>query len=98
MELFDIERIPTKGGSLRYYIQLSGGSRPISSSVAYMEEYEDQNDLYSMKTYDAFSKKIDELKNQLVSKLLEFKSRWKIYCGLWWLSNIYDVIISFRSK
>lgn len=81
MELFDIERIPTKGGSLRYYIQLSGGSRPISSSVAYMEEYEDQNDLYSMKTYDAFSKKIDELKNQLVSKLLEFKADGKSIVG-----------------
>ena len=81
MELFDIERIPTKGGSLRYYIQPSGGPRSITSSVTDMVEYENQHGLDTIKTYDTFSKKIDDLKTQLVSKLLDLKADGKSIIG-----------------
>lgn len=81
MELFDIERVSTKGGSLRYYIQLSGGPRSISPSVAEMIEYEDRSGLNSIRTYKTYSKKIDSLKTQLVSKLLELKAHGKSIVG-----------------
>ena len=40
MEIIDIQRISTKGGSLRYTVQLAGGPRAVSGSVAEFIELE----------------------------------------------------------
>lgn len=81
MELIDIERIPTKGGSLRYYVQLSGGPRPVSSAVSEFVAYEKQIGLHRIETFKAFSDKIDTLKNQVVSTLRELKAQGKSIAG-----------------
>lgn len=81
MELIDLEHVSTKGGSLRYYVQLSGGPRSISPSVAEMIAYEDSRGLDRVETYKAFSEKIDTIKSQLVSKLCTVKALGKTIAG-----------------
>src|SRR5258708_8207313 len=40
LELIEAERVPTKGGSLRYTVQLAGGPRAVAPSVAELVELE----------------------------------------------------------
>lgn len=81
MELIDIERIPTKGGSLRYYFQLNGGPTTISPSVAEMIAYEEDLGLDRIETFKAFSNKIDDSKLRLISKLGDLQAQGKTIAG-----------------
>ena len=81
MELFDIEHVGTKGGSLRYYFQLKGGPRAVSASVAEMIAREDSLALDQPETFKAFSKKINDSKSQLLSQLRSLKAQKKIIAG-----------------
>lgn len=81
MELFDIERVPTKGGSLRYYIQPVGGHRPVSQSVGELIAYEKKIGLDGVEIYKTFSEKIDDRKNKIVTKLRELKAKGKTIAG-----------------
>jgi len=73
MELIDIERVPTKGGSLRYYFQPEGGPRAVSSFVDEMISYEEDLRLGQTQTYKVFSEKINEKKNRLLGHLNDLK-------------------------
>jgi len=81
MDLIDIQRIPTKGGSLRYYVQLNGGPRSISPVVSELIEYEENIGLYSTEMFKKFSNKIDSRKAKLISKLRELKRQGKKIAG-----------------
>ena len=81
MQLIDIHRIPTKGGSLRYTIQLSGGSRRISPTVINMLKYEDTIGLYLPETYEEFLARIDQLKQITVDRLKKLKNDGKTIAG-----------------
>ncbi len=54
LELVDVQRIPTKGGSLRGTVQLADGPRPVSSDVRKMIEWEELIRLHSLDTFRAF--------------------------------------------
>jgi len=77
MELINVERLPTKGGSLRYYTQLDGGPRLTSSAVDELIKYEEHIGLERQDTFKAFSSKIDERKHKLVNTLHELKAHKK---------------------
>ena len=81
MQLIDVQRIPTKGGSLRYTIQLAGGPRKISSSVASMLQFEESFGLYRPETFKAFLVEIDSLKTSTVACLKKVKSEGKMVAG-----------------
>ena len=81
MELIDIERVPTKGGSLRYYVQLDGGPKSISPSVAKMAAYENGLSLDRIETYKEFSTKINGIKAQLLNKLHGIQGQGKTIAG-----------------
>ncbi len=81
MELMDIERVPTKGGSLRYYFQLKDSSRPVAAAVAEMISYEKNIGLDRIETYQAFSREIENQKFQVLSKLKELKEQGKTIAG-----------------
>jgi len=40
MQVFDVQRVATKGGSIRVYVQHDAGKRPVSSDVAALVEWE----------------------------------------------------------
>lgn len=81
MELIDAQRVPTKGGSLRYTVQLAGGPRPISHSVKQLLAEEDRRGLGRLDTFKAFSAKIEAAKEDLVSLLSRLKSEGKTMAG-----------------
>ena len=71
MELFDVERIPTKGGSIRAFAQLSGGPRATAPAVAELIAEEDAAGLDRPETYKAFGAKVNELRDQTRALLAE---------------------------
>lgn len=81
MQLIDVQRIPTKGGSLRYTIQLAGGPRTVSPSVASMLNFEKRFGLYHPETFKAFLIKIDGYKQRTVEFLKTLKNDGKKIAG-----------------
>lgn len=69
LELIAAQRVATKGGSLRYFVQRLDGPYTFDGSVDALLENEEKCALYHKKTYDEFSAKIDHLKQELISFL-----------------------------
>jgi hypothetical protein len=59
MELFDVERIPTKGGSIRGFAQLRDGPRRVSPAVAELVDEESEAGLDRPETFRAFGSRIE---------------------------------------
>ncbi len=81
LELIDAQRVPTKGGSLRYTVQRAGGSRLVSPSVAAFMALERERGLDRLETYQAFAQSLEAVKGQLLSLLREFKAQGKRIAG-----------------
>lgn len=81
MELIDVERVATKGGSLRYTVQLAGGSRCVSQSVSSMISLEENLGIGTPQPLKAFAAKIDQRKSELVTLLRDFQGKGKTMAG-----------------
>lgn len=77
LEMIDVQRVPTKGGSLRYTMQRSGGPRKASPEVAKALAQERENGLHAAKTYKDFSAKIDAVKAEVAGLLKKLKAEGK---------------------
>jgi len=76
LTLFDVEEMPTHGGSLRLYAQRSDtGQYPIGASVAALQKKEDQSGMRTLAFYQGFQKKAERIKVDLLSFLLEAKQK-----------------------
>lgn len=64
LELVVAQRVATKGGSLRYFVQRPGGPIEQDGSVAQLLGEEEAMGLYRKETYDRFAARIDGLKKQ----------------------------------
>lgn len=69
LELFDVQRVPTKGGSVRCFVQLAGGPHLISSSIGELVAYEAKLAIGRLETFKALSEKLGALKRQLLDLL-----------------------------
>jgi hypothetical protein len=69
MELIDVQRISTKGGSLHCTVQRAGGPRAISPSVSEMAAFETNAGIDRPETFKVFAAKIHAVKNHLLSFL-----------------------------
>jgi hypothetical protein len=69
LELTDVERISTKGGSLRYYFQPVANSGHIAPSVHSAVVFEEKRGLGRPETYKAFGERIDSLKARFSEEL-----------------------------
>ncbi len=73
LELFDVEQIPTHGGSLRIYGKhKEDASKSISSNVLDLLK-EEAKGMQNIEYYKGFQEKVNEVKINLVSFLLEQK-------------------------
>ncbi len=81
MELIDVERVPTKGGSLRYTVQLAGGPRHVSASVGYFKSNEKKLKLHKPKMFKDFEARIESIKKQVTSLMQELKEKGKKIAG-----------------
>ena len=81
LELINIERIATKGGSLRGTVQRAGGTRPVSSVIAQMIEWEGYAQLHSLDAFAAYSRRILAAKESCVALLDRLKAARKTIAG-----------------
>lgn len=81
MELINVKHIPTKGGSIRYTVQLKTGQYKRSPSVAKQISIETKFGLHKLQTYKHFAKKINNEKNKLHKLLSKLTKKGKVIGG-----------------
>ena len=82
LAVFDVEELPTHGGSLRVYAQRSDtGQRPVSARVEAVIERELAAGLTSEWGYDGFQAKADRVKDDFVAFLIDAKRQGKRVAG-----------------
>ncbi len=74
LEIYDVEKITTHGGSLRVWLQLSAtGKHNINPSVQKTLDEEVMFGLKNLRTYSNFQKRVLKLKNELLAFLIDAK-------------------------
>ncbi len=73
LRIFDVEKLSTHGGSLRIYGCHIENTRSSSPVVERLIKQEQENGLHDIQSYLQFQYQADEVKNQLLSFLLEQK-------------------------
>jgi SAM-dependent methyltransferase len=82
LTLFDVDELPTHGGSLRIYAQhAEDTTHAMTSRVNELRTQEETAGLTQMRTYDAFSEKVKETKRKLLEFLIKVKREGKTVCG-----------------
>jgi len=81
MQLIDVERVDSHGGSLRGYVQRDDGTREVSANVAKAIAVEERAGLDRAETYHAFAAQIDQLKCDLNDLLQSIKAQNKSIAG-----------------
>ncbi len=82
LTIFDVEELPTHGGSLRIYARhAEDETRPLSESVTELRSREETLGLTRMVTYSAFSEQVKETKRKLLEFLIKVKREGKTVCG-----------------
>jgi SAM-dependent methyltransferase len=75
LTIFDVEELPTHGGSLRVYGCHIDDPRVPSSRVATVLKEENGNGLRDISTYHSFQAKANQIKNKLLSFLIDQKNQ-----------------------
>ena len=82
MGVFDVEELPTHGGSLRVYAQRKDtGKREASRNVAELLEHEATAGINTVAFYAGFQSKANKVKNDLVEFLIETRRVDKAVAG-----------------
>jgi len=82
LELFDVEQIPTHGGSLRVFGRhLEDGSKPVSSAVEGLLDEETAFGLTDVARYSAFAEQVIETKRGILELLIDLKREGKRIAG-----------------
>lgn len=82
LEIFDIDEIPTHGGSLRIYLKHQANKkRAISSNVEAVLNKELKFGLGEMKVYEKFNEAVVNVKRKLLTFLLQAKESGKKVIG-----------------
>lgn len=83
LELFDVDELPTHGGSLRIYGRQAGGgnTEPVSERVTELLAREEAAGLLDPSTYDGFAEQVRRTKRALLRFLMDAKSEGKRIVG-----------------
>lgn len=82
LTLFDVEELPTHGGSLRIYGRHNDdGSKPIGERVVAMRAREEQAGITTLAYYRAFAEQVQNTKRKLLNFLIEARSHGKSVAG-----------------
>jgi hypothetical protein len=81
MEIIEVQRQPTKGGSIRAAVQRAGGPRPVGASVGEIIAYETKIELHAPGIFRQFSAKIAGAKAGLLRQLRDWKAQGKTVAG-----------------
>ncbi|MCW5652278.1 class I SAM-dependent methyltransferase [Hydrogenophaga sp.] len=82
LTLFDVEELPTHGGSLRIYGRHSDdASKPVGERVTALRERERAKGYTRLETYADFAERVRETKRKLLAFLIEAKRAGKTIAG-----------------
>ncbi|MDR1045201.1 MAG: class I SAM-dependent methyltransferase [Candidatus Adiutrix sp.] len=81
LTVFEVEELPTHGGSLRLYAALADGAPPVSARVAALLAREEAAGLGRPESYAAFSQAVARLKLELLDFLLTAKKGGRLVLG-----------------
>jgi SAM-dependent methyltransferase len=82
LTLFDVEELPTHGGSLRIYGRHEDDkSKPVTQTVAALKDKELEAGLNAPEIYQAFAEQVRETKRGLLEFLVEAKRKGKVIVG-----------------
>lgn len=82
LTIFDVEELPSHGGSLRIYVRHEGIRQPeITERVKHLRKKELLAQLDKLETYKAFWDKVKATKRQLLKLLIEIKTEGKSVVG-----------------
>ncbi len=80
--VFDVEELPTHGGSLRVFAQrLAGGESPVSATVAAMLASEEESGVKTSAYYASLAPAAERIKHELLRFLLKAKAEGKTVVG-----------------
>ncbi len=71
LKLFDVEQLPTHGGSLRVYAQRNDGERPVSEAVMDLLAKEESLGVKTPGYYSGLQQRAQRIKNDLVAFLIQ---------------------------
>ena len=75
MAVFDVEELPTHGGSLRLFVKHAGdATNPVTERVQTLLDKEAEFGLFDLSTYEAFSDRAMSAKRQLLETLIRVKN------------------------
>ena len=82
LELFDVEEVPTHGGSIRIYAKhLGDTSKQVSKNVSFLLEKEEKKGMNSLPYYQKFQKKAFNVKLEFINFLIQQKKEGKAVAG-----------------
>ncbi|MTI59634.1 MAG: class I SAM-dependent methyltransferase [Firmicutes bacterium] len=82
LEIFEVEEIPTHGGSLRIYAKhIEDNTRLVKSSVEDLFTKEKDFGIDKIKTYDKFTEKVKQSKRNILKFLIDLKNKDKMIVG-----------------
>lgn len=81
LHIFDVEELPTHGGSLRVYAQLVGGVRDASEAVVELLVREEQLGIKTAAFYSTLAPAAERIKHELLRFLLQAKAEGKKVVG-----------------
>lgn len=80
--LFDVEELPTHGGSLRIYGRhAEDASEPVTDRAKELKDHEIRAGYDRMETYSMFSEKVKETKRKILAILIEERRKGKTIVG-----------------
>ena len=77
MQMVNAERMPTKGGSLRGYVQLAGGGHAVMPAVAELKALEARAKIDRPQALAALGERLDKIKRELLGLLDDLRSKGK---------------------
>jgi 2-polyprenyl-3-methyl-5-hydroxy-6-metoxy-1,4-benzoquinol methylase len=82
LTIFDVDRLPTHGGSLRIYARRDGdATKPVSENVRILRREEEEAGLRRIESYASFAEQVKETKRKLLEFLIGAKRAGKTVVG-----------------
>jgi SAM-dependent methyltransferase len=81
LRLFDVEELPTHGGSVRMYACHDDDLRPVSAAVETLIAEERRRGFDALPAYTAFGERVKETKRKLLTFLIEARRAGKVVVG-----------------
>src|SRR6202049_292704 len=98
MQVFDVERVATKGGSIRVYVQLDSGKRKVSADVPALVEWEHLRGLGKIEIFKQFAARIEKAKHDLNNWLSTYRAYGDTIAGYGASPTSTTLIYSFELR